>query len=476
MSRLFHSRPSASCLLWGCLVSACAGLASGQDPVTQSSPPAASVSFRGDIAHVLYDRCLACHGPKKAEGNYRIDSYSRLSKAGDSELPPVVAGDLQESELLRRVQSEDAAERMPLDAEPLTDEQIELLKRWIAAGGQFDGPDPEADLLKVMPPRTHPPAPNAYAQPVPIMALTFSPQGDLLYVGGYREVLVWSVGAGKLVKRIGNVAQRTYALTFDPTGTTLAVASGDPGRLGEVRLFDAQSGTLQGVIAPIHDVTLDLAYDPSGRWLATAGADGLIRLIDVQNLETERVISSHSDWVQAVAWSDDGKLLASASRDKTAKVFDRETGSLKVTYSGHNQAVYGVAFRPDGSEVYTSGADKKLHRWKISDGKKTAETGFGGEVFRLTTAGAWLLAPSADQTLRQFDRAEHKEIRRLAGHQDWVLSVAAHPASQRIASGDFRGEVILWNAEEGKQIRRFLAWPEALAGEARESAAQPDER
>ena len=33
------------------------------------------VSFRKDLAPILQENCLACHGPKKAEGGYRVDSF-----------------------------------------------------------------------------------------------------------------------------------------------------------------------------------------------------------------------------------------------------------------------------------------------------------------------------------------------------------------------------------------------------------------
>jgi len=41
----------------------------------------APVSFRKDVAPILQENCLACHGPKKAEGGYRVDSFERATKA-----------------------------------------------------------------------------------------------------------------------------------------------------------------------------------------------------------------------------------------------------------------------------------------------------------------------------------------------------------------------------------------------------------
>ena len=41
-----------------------------------------AVSFKADIAPILINNCLACHGPKKAEGGYRVDTYERFCEKG----------------------------------------------------------------------------------------------------------------------------------------------------------------------------------------------------------------------------------------------------------------------------------------------------------------------------------------------------------------------------------------------------------
>src|SRR5688500_2842630 len=72
------------------------------------------VSFRKDVAPIFLSNCLACHGAKKAEGSYRLDSFERVSQPGDTGAAPVTAAKLDESELYRRLTSTDEGERMPL--------------------------------------------------------------------------------------------------------------------------------------------------------------------------------------------------------------------------------------------------------------------------------------------------------------------------------------------------------------------------
>ena len=162
----------------------------------------------------------------------------------------------------------------------------------------------------------------------------------------------------------------------------------------------------------------------------------------------------------AIAYNGDGSRLVSASRDKTAKVFDMKTGELLITYSGHKLPVKGVAFHPDGKQVYSSGADKKVHLWKVADGKLAASvTTFKGDSFKLTKGGEFLFAVSADKSARQFDLKTRKQIRVYAGHPDWVISSAYNSDTKQLATGSFDGEVRLWNTIDGKQLVSFIAAP-----------------
>ncbi len=417
------------------------------------------VSFRRDVAPILRDHCLACHGPKKAEGGYRVDSYERSIGEGDSGAAAFVAKGLDDSESFRRIVSDDVEERMPLEGDPLPKKQIDLLKRWIEEGASFDGKDPKASLTTIIPAPTHPSAPEKYSSVLPITALQFGADGRELYVGGYHELTVWNPADGKLIRRIGNVGERTFAIDLSPDNKLLAVACGAPGRHGEVRVFDAAKGELKSVLGLSADVVLDVCFSPDGKRLAATSAESNLRVFEVASGKLSLEITSHSDWVTSAAWSPDGKKIATSSRDKTAKVFDAKTGELSATYSGHGNTVQGVAFHPDGAQVYSSGADRKLHRWKIADGKKAAEAKFGNEAFKIPKQGASMFVASADKVVRQFDSKSQKEIKQFKGHSDWAISVDSHAGVKRVASGGFDGRVIVWNVEDGKTVIAFTAAP-----------------
>ena len=429
------------------------------------------VSFRKEVATILLENCVACHGPKKAEGGYRIDTFDELQKPGDSGAMPVVSNPVASSELLRRIASKDESERMPPESDPLAKPQIDLIQRWIAEGAKFDGDKGNISLNMVIPPRVYPDPPATYPAPVPITAMAFSPDGSQLLVGGYHEVTVWSTADGTLTRRIKNVGQRVQAIVFLADQKTIAIGCGEPGKNGEVRLVDFESGNLKGVVGRTSDVVFDVAVRPTApvtdaskpvapeNEIAIAAADGIIRIVNTDTMAETRTIANHADWVTAVAWSDDGVRLASASRDKSAKVFDAKSGELLVSYQGHGAAVRGIAFLPDGKQLFSTGADKKMHRWETEGAKKVAEVPVGGEAFKMVRGGTWVFVPSADKQLRSITWSDNKVAHAMSGYQDWVLSPAYHAGTSMIAGGANNGEVRLSNATDGKLIRHWIAKP-----------------
>lgn len=422
-----------------------------------SSPAEEKVSFRSDVAPILLEHCVACHGAKKAEGGYRADTFEGLLKPGDTGETPVDPAAPTGGEMLRRVVSSDESERMPADGEPLPPSQVELLRRWVAEGAAFDGETAAKPLSLVIPPRRYAAPPQSYARPVPVTAVAFSPDGTKVLAGGYHEVGVWNAEDGTLVRRIPNLPQRVFALAFLPDGRRLLVAGGEPGRSGEARAVDFETGEVTAVLARSNDVALDAALRPGTNEIAVAAADALIRVVDVETAADVRTIASHADWVTGVAWSDDGTLLASSSRDKSAKLYDA-AGQLLANYQGHAAAVRGVAFTADGKQVLSIGADGKLHRWNVEGAAKAAEVAVG-DGFRIVRRDGFALIPCGDAQVRQVDLAANAVARGLPGHRDWALSAAVSRDGSRFATGSHDGEVRLWNAADGALIRAWTAKP-----------------
>jgi WD40 repeat protein len=349
---------------------------------------------------------------------------------------------------------------MPKDGTPLTVAQIETVRQWIEQGAPFDGTSQSEPLDQQLPRPDYPQPPEVYPAAVPITAMAIRPETDHVYVAGFHELTVWNMSDGQLVRRINNIAERTYGLTFSPDGSLLAVAGGAPGTAGEARLLRAEDGTEVALLTTSSDVMFDIAFRPDGRKVAVALADGTIRIFDVSTGQMGLSIENHGDWVTAVCWTTDGEKLASASRDKTAKFFDADSGGLLATFSAHGQPVHDVVVSADGKQVFSAGADNQVRAWNPQDGKQIAEVArYGGEAFKLLVAEGQLFSTSADRIARQHQVEDRKEVRQFSGHTDWPISLAASLETKRLCAGCFDGRIGVWNLEDGSQVSSFLAAP-----------------
>ncbi|HEU5115909.1 MAG TPA: c-type cytochrome domain-containing protein, partial [Isosphaeraceae bacterium] len=103
-------------------------------------PPAAgrAVAFDQDIRPILAARCVGCHGTDVRKGGLRLDRRESLLDGGDSG-PVLEVGKSAESILIEKVAGLDPISTMPPKGDPLTPEQVGLLRAWIDQGARWEG-------------------------------------------------------------------------------------------------------------------------------------------------------------------------------------------------------------------------------------------------------------------------------------------------------------------------------------------------
>ncbi|HLU50391.1 MAG TPA: c-type cytochrome domain-containing protein [Planctomycetota bacterium] len=124
------------------------------------------IDYAKQIRPIFKDRCEKCHGPDRDRGDLRLHEPAHILEA-----EIIVAGKPGESELFRRISlPEDDDDIMPPSGDPLTKEQIEIVRLWIEQGAKFTGDDGTV----VVPERIEPPKeeelPNV--DPAPAEALS----------------------------------------------------------------------------------------------------------------------------------------------------------------------------------------------------------------------------------------------------------------------------------------------------------------
>ncbi|QEG38846.1 DUF1553 domain-containing protein [Roseimaritima ulvae] len=99
------------------------------------------VDFNRDIRPILSNKCLLCHGPDESglEAGLRLDQRDIATSELDSGLVAIQPGKPDESELMVRIATDDEGLRMPPEehGKPLSEQEVALLRRWIAEGAPF---------------------------------------------------------------------------------------------------------------------------------------------------------------------------------------------------------------------------------------------------------------------------------------------------------------------------------------------------
>jgi hypothetical protein len=86
-------------------------------------------SYKKDVAPLLKDACGSCHSGAKLKAKLDVTNYDSLMKF-------VKAGDPDKSKLHNALLGQGAKQMPPKN--PLADDQIAVIKAWIAAGAKKD--------------------------------------------------------------------------------------------------------------------------------------------------------------------------------------------------------------------------------------------------------------------------------------------------------------------------------------------------
>jgi RNA polymerase sigma factor (sigma-70 family) len=347
-------------------------------------------------------------------------------------------------------------------------------------------------------------------------ALALSADGRTLAVATRQgTVHLWDTATAKSPRTLTGPAAPVLAVTFAPDGHTLAAAVSPPGKPAEILLWDTASGKERRRWQTRQQEVRYLAAAPDSNLLATAGESATVQLWDATTGKPLHALDGHDKFVWVIAFAPDGKRLAAVGNDETVRLWDVATEKLLHKFDARGAGVRAVAFSPDGRVLAAAGSPRSLLLWDAASGKQlTAVAGLREEVrslafiprdkgLRLATGngagtveildlpdsatlrrsaaeralpvtplhvrghrsgvyatavspdGKVIATGSQDCTIRLWDAATGKELRRLEGHRDWIGDLCFSPDGKYLASGGNDGRIFVREAATGKVVRRL---------------------
>ncbi|MDP8246083.1 MAG: PSD1 and planctomycete cytochrome C domain-containing protein [Candidatus Hinthialibacter antarcticus] len=137
----------------------------GDPPTSLPEPAEGAFNFVQDIQPVFESRCVVCHGEKMQKGSFRLDRKADALTGGGTGRA-IIPGDSANSPLVQMVAGVGDRPRMPIGGDPLSEEQVALLRAWIDQGAEW--PDDGSSMSQqrsdanhwAFQPRTYPEIPT----------------------------------------------------------------------------------------------------------------------------------------------------------------------------------------------------------------------------------------------------------------------------------------------------------------------------
>jgi len=246
-------------------------------------------------------------------------------------------------------------------------------------------------------------------------------------------------GDYSLVRTLKGHINRVCDAVFRPSESdpSSMVASGSAE--GEIRIWqeDVNVSVLPGHVQRIGR----LAWDPSGRWLASTSFDRTWRLWNVETSKCILIQDGHAREVYACAFHPDGALVSTTDMGAACLVWDTRCGKITHSFAGHVLGCLSANFSSNGYHLATGGLDNQVRVWDLRKKecahvipahlRSIVRCKFSNDASKLFTA-------SHDRSIKVWDARSWKKLGVITAHEAIISGMDVNGSNDIVSTGHDR--------------------------------------
>src|SRR5262249_10053041 len=266
---------------------------------------------------------------------------------------------------------------------------------------------------------------------------------SLLAFGDYNgAVHLWDVGQGRETRVIKTAQHNIQSLAFSPDGQLVAAGTQDL----LVRAWAVRTGELKHTFPKLNTPARLITFRPDDKMVAAVGDDCVVHVWHIPPGNEARMFK-HNGQVRSIAFSPDSAVLAIAGEDKVVGLWDPNTGAYRGALEGHAKTIDAIAFLPGGKTLISGSGDGTMRVWDVAATKelrRIAGVNDGVGTFVVSRDGNTVFATTG-HAIRAFDIASGKEQHPANGHEKDVYGVAFTPDGKGLVSGGSDCRSLVWD-------------------------------
>jgi WD40 repeat protein len=288
-----------------------------------------------------------------------------------------------------------------------------------------------------------------------INSLSFTQNGKLMASAGIdKTILLWDMEVMKQIKILSFHTGEVHSVDFHPTLPILA--SGAEG--GELIIYDYAQDTILMEYRDMDQAVRSVSFSPDGNGLAYG--TNSVHILTLENWqEYELNVDSEGHLFTHVIYSNTGRFLAIGS-EKGSIVNVLDTKSNEIISRVHISPMQMLFSDEDEFLVIggRNGSFKKLSldtKFSMFDNFHIGSNRRRLAVNSMAISEDFIIAGGKNKLISVYKKRGGRKTDVYKAHEDEVTALAVFPNQDFLVSGGKKGELFLWNLQNGKLEMRL---------------------